>query len=177
MMLKQYAELCKDSYENPKVKIGNHQFTYKVINNELVIAFAGTNDIVDWLDNLNLLTKNGFHAGFYEIFELLQLPVENIINSYPNKIPLFVGHSLGASVAQIFAHQYKTSTICFSSPRIVPRWLKRSVNGSMLYLEGDIIPFLPRFTYKHPNGLNIIKIDSNLNALDAHKIENLLLTL
>lgn len=158
------------------IEFENHIMGYTIQNRKLYLVFCGTDDISDWMDNISLWVNDGFHAGFNSAANLFKLSIENIVNSYKDKYDEIIttGHSLGGAVAQIVAHWYSCRVIAFSSPRICPRWRLKTVRGVMYYLDGDIVPYAPRITFKHAVGMKVKVLDFDGNSFQAHKIENMI---
>lgn len=102
--------------------------------NYLCMAFRGTDETLDWLDNLNAFATKQlfgeFHRGFWHSVEDVWQP---IFDKYQRllaqrKRPLFItGHSLGGAMATIAAaklvHEDKpfTSVYTFGQPRALTR--------------------------------------------------------
>ena len=103
-------------------------------NDRVWVAFAGTNELEDWRDNVayshtkfNGGTVGSVHSGFLRYYEKLDQQLAPIINSYhvawDRAEIVFCGHSLGGAVAQIAAVKfadagYRTSAISIGSPRV-----------------------------------------------------------
>lgn len=170
-----FAELSHAVYTQG-LEYGNDRILYKIKNNTLCIAFAGTDDFNDWLENLYLIPKGIWHRGFYRSFDALILSVENIISTYKdrfNKI-IFTGHSKGGATAHIFAQKYKATAISFNAPKCVFKFVSRpSIDGIRVYMENDLIAELPKLTYQHPK-IKSLKLEFNGNPIDAHRIENII---
>ncbi|WP_298441242.1 lipase family protein [uncultured Ferrimonas sp.] len=107
----------------------------------LAVAFRGTDEPNDWLDNLNAFATDQlfgeFHRGFYQSFAALWPQIEADINRQQQQQsrPLFFcGHSLGGAMATIAAaqlvHQDKpfTSLYTFGQPRAMTRATARIFN-------------------------------------------------
>ena len=109
----------------------------------VAIAFRGTNEIADWLDNLNAFPEKTmfgeFHRGFYRSVEDLWEGPEGImqqVKEVGKNLPLFItGHSLGGAMASIAAakriHEDKpfTSVYTFGQPRAMTRETSRIFNS------------------------------------------------
>lgn len=107
----------------------------------LCIAFRGTNEVADWLDNINAFSTKElfgeFHRGFWNSVEDVWNP---IWQAYEEKItikkrPLFItGHSLGGAMATIAAARLIhldlpfTSIYTFGQPRALSRETARVFN-------------------------------------------------
>lgn len=91
---KEHTELCVFSLKNGKV----------------VLAFQGSNGLLDWLDDLNCFfvsSKDSHYSskkikishGFNDNFEPIRRTVFDIIDQYGIQKIIFTGHSLGAANA------------------------------------------------------------------------------
>ena len=108
----------------------------------LCIAFRGTDELADWLDNLNAFTTQelfgAFHRGFWHSVEDVWQPINAKFRQLQqqNPRPLFItGHSLGGAMATIAAaklvHEDKpfTSEYTFGQPRALTRDTARIFNA------------------------------------------------
>lgn len=105
------------------------------------MAFRGTNEVADWLDNINVFPVKElfgeFHRGFWQSVEDVW---ETIFSTYhqlnqKKKRPLFLtGHSLGGAMATIAAARLVqldlpfTSVYTFGQPRTMTRHTSRIFN-------------------------------------------------
>ncbi|TDF37539.1 lipase family protein [Alteromonadaceae bacterium M269] len=100
----------------------------------LCMAFRGTNELADWLDNINAFSTSQlfgeFHRGFWQSVEDVWKPLYDKLGELQKqrKRPLFLtGHSLGGAMATIAAakliHEDKpfTSVYTFGQPRALTR--------------------------------------------------------
>lgn len=100
--------------------------------NYLCMAFRGTNEAADWLDNVNALTTDklfgSFHQGFYTSLNDVWQPMFDRYQALYREQgkPLFItGHSLGGAMATIAAATLLhadipfNSTYTFGQPRAV----------------------------------------------------------
>ncbi len=130
--------------------------------NYLAIAFRGTDEIADWLDNLNAFSLDrffgSFHRGFFASFEDVWQPLfsEYMRLRAIKKRPLFLsGHSLGGAMASIAAAQLIHEDLPFSSvytfgqPRAMNRATSRIFNAECknryfrFHNNNDIITRVP----------------------------------
>ncbi len=79
----------------------------------LCMAFRGTDELVDWLDNLNALSTKQlfgeFHRGFWDSVEDVWQPLDERLKALQQQKgrPLFItGHSLGGAMATIAAAKF-----------------------------------------------------------------------
>lgn len=107
----------------------------------ICLAFRGTNETKDWIDNINAFSVKAlfgeFHRGFYNSVEDLWHEIEQKIDAIrqERKKPLFItGHSLGGAMASIAAsiliHEDKpfTSVYTFGQPRALTQSTSRIFN-------------------------------------------------
>lgn len=100
----------------------------------LCMVFRGTNELEDWLDNINAFSTNElfgeFHRGFFNSVEDVWLKLDTRCKELQkeNKRPIFfAGHSLGGAMATIAAAKYIhedipfTSVYTFGQPRALTR--------------------------------------------------------
>lgn len=98
----------------------------------ICIAFCGTDQINDWLDNINAFQERalfgGFHRGFWKSLNDVWTPLYEQYSKLRSKKkrPLFLtGHSLGGAMATVAAakliHEDRpfTSVYTFGQPRAV----------------------------------------------------------
>jgi len=107
----------------------------------LCMAFRGTNELADWLDNINLFRESvlfgEFHRGFWNSVEDVW---DVIYDEYlrlreEKKRPLFfTGHSLGGAMATVAASRFLhqdlpyTSIYTYGQPRVLGRDTSRIYN-------------------------------------------------
>lgn len=119
----------------------------------LVVAFRGTDEAADWLDNINVLPKDGplgtVHAGFHhslmDIWPAMKSEIRKIrthvakereAQGLPRRsLPLWItGHSFGAAMATLAAaHMIEADEpffglYTFGSPRCGDRTFARTYN-------------------------------------------------
>ena len=136
----------------------------------LCMGFRGTDELKDWLDNINVKRKKmllgKFHAGFANSLKDVWKPLFNKYQELrqKKKRPLFLtGHSLGGSIATVAAarliHQDLPfiSVYTFGQPRTVDRRTARVFNAEAksrffrFHNNNDIITRVPSRTagYSH----------------------------
>lgn len=150
---------------------------YVLSNKErITVAFRGTepSEASDVLADLEALHRNGFHQGFLEEYEKLQLGVHQEVAKLQEKKRRSVyitGHSLGAAIASIFAYHYQSAVALYTygCPRNAS-WSKskelrvphyRCVNNN------DIVPKVPPVIlgFKHHGALHYINFYGNIRKL------------
>jgi hypothetical protein len=95
------------------------KFLTHTVSNERVLAFAGSDDAVDWAHNLNAGSEHwqgsSVHAGFRKYVKELESCIETHYNWYnPAKM---IGHSLGGAAASLYAlKKGEKTTHTFGAP-------------------------------------------------------------
>ena len=142
----------------------------------ITVAFRGTEptEKSDVFADLEATHERGFHEGFYEEYEKLELKVHGEVAKLMGRKarPVYVtGHSLGAAIASIFCFNYPTAEALytFGCPRNatpskckelkVPHY--RTVNNN------DIVPSVPPalLWYKHHGELHYINFYGNVRKM------------
>jgi len=150
---------------------------YVLSNKErITVAFRGTEatEKSDIYADLEITHEKGFHEGFYEEYEKLELAVHGEVSKLRGrkKRPVYVtGHSLGAAIASIFCFNYHEAVALytFGCPRNAS-WSKskelkvphyRCVNNN------DIVPKMPPaiLNYRHHGELHYINFYGNVRVL------------
>ncbi|KXN68905.1 alpha/beta-hydrolase [Conidiobolus coronatus NRRL 28638] len=117
---------------------------FATVNNgqkQIIFSYRGTNEISNWLYNLNIdlipAGLNGtykdaeLHEGFNDmtnsLFEQTKNTLKNLIGKYPDYKLVFTGHSLGGAIAtltafklgeQKFINWEKLNVITYGQPRV-----------------------------------------------------------
>ncbi len=107
----------------------------------ICLTFRGTNELADWIDNINAFATKKlfgeFHRGFYQSLQDVWKPLSQMFRELQasRKRPLFLtGHSLGGAMATVAAakliHEDKpfTSVYTFGQPRVMDRETSRIFN-------------------------------------------------
>jgi pimeloyl-ACP methyl ester carboxylesterase len=144
---------------------GNQRLMIVILDNYLVVAFCGTDDVQDWLFNLNYRqteTDNGcrVHEGFDLAYRSLKRDINYYVNKFPDKRLVVTGHSLGGAIATRYALDCNhTNAVCvtFGAPRIGPDIKPYTRIRIIRYVnDADIVPHLPpcflpisMLTYRH----------------------------
>lgn len=139
--------------------------------NYYCMSFRGTNEFMDWIDNINALSVEelfgGFHRGFWKSVDDVWQPLYSklmSLNTAGKKRPLFItGHSLGGAMATIAAarlihlDQPFTSVYTFGQPRALTRNTSRIFNAECksryfrFHNNNDIVTRVPAriMNYSH----------------------------
>ncbi len=138
--------------------------------NYLCVAFRGTNELRDWLDNVDAFATKElfgeFHRGFWnsvaDIWKPLDATCRHLQQQHKRPI-FFTGHSLGGAMATVAASRYIhedkpfTSVYTFGQPRVLGRSTARIFNAESrsryfrFHNNNDIVTRVPaRFMgYSH----------------------------
>ena len=100
----------------------------------IAVVFRGTDEMADWLDNINAFSTKvlfgAFHRGFYQSVQDIWAPMDDEIKRLQGieKRPVwFTGHSLGGAMAAIaaamFVHEDRpfSGVYTFGQPRCMDR--------------------------------------------------------
>ncbi|KAI9907771.1 hypothetical protein PsorP6_003337 [Peronosclerospora sorghi] len=156
------VKVVEDAKDNFQGLVG-----YSHLYNALVIAFRGSIDVTNWINNITFLKKRAYahfpdvmvHEGFYWTYRSVALQVVSILQQlrqqYPNTSVMVAGHSLGGAVAAICAFELEyiekipvKALYTFGKPRVGnTKFSARLRNASMdvyrLTHFRDIVPHLP----------------------------------
>jgi putative lipase involved disintegration of autophagic bodies len=105
-----------------------------------VFAFRGSDDVQDWLSNaagiFGFYTYGNWHGGFHDEFQKIRPMFEARVNACVN--PVFVGHSLGGSIATVAQDYYnKGSVVTFGAPLTFDNNPGCHVPGKRIFHEED----------------------------------------
>jgi hypothetical protein len=167
-----YNENIKpDFYVTPENNLKTKAImTYNKNKNEIIVAFRGTDNLINWLNNLNFETKGFFgmavHSGFIDSYlaigpaliqNLKYLLTENATASVT-----LLGHSLGGALATLASHEIsfllgntikKLNLITYGSPRVgyepFAFNINRRINGLNIRVTyaDDIVTVTPPFSF------------------------------
>ncbi len=144
---------------------GNTQAVLVEHQHYLCFAFRGTDEVADWIDNINIIKTNinetecethaGFLNHFNSVWEDIEAKCNELININPRPI-FFTGHSLGGAVATIATARWAlesdrqfSSTYTFGQPRAISLKSSRMLNamfGSRFFRfhnNNDIVSRVP----------------------------------
>jgi len=117
---------------------GNAQFLYPA---PCVFAFAGSDDVEDWVSNAQIVpaNENGkqVHTGFLAEFNSLKDEINARCNCYATTCT-FVGHSLGGAIADVARLHYGRGAVTtFGKPQVFWQDYGCFVGGTRVYHESD----------------------------------------
>ena len=144
----------------------------------VLVSFRGTQQLNDWLTNLNLLSTatsvGDLHAGFFEAFTDLQQAAERAVGGGAGKSMVITGHSLGGALALIAAAVWRQSfnvlaVHTFGQPAVGKRNFIDLVSNEVapyyrFVNDDDIVPRVPP-GYRH--GGELIQFDSDGDVEEA----------
>lgn len=176
-LLLQCSQLCELAYRRTLKQVcvvGNHSFVVKSFDNYNVIAFAGTANIENLIEDVSIWPRKSpsgalVHAGVMDAFLDLEKTVCERIS--PHKNVIFSGHSLGGGIAQIFAEKYKSEVVTFGSLKIhFKLWKSPKLNHKRIVCDDDPVPLLPAasafFLYSHNAEPLLILKDKDKEFID-----------
>jgi len=153
------------------IEDGNHVALVVSLKSSLILAFRGTDDLSDWLDNLRIFPAKtvwgDVHSGFLaSVDTLLPRVKEALAKSRVEKKEVWVtGHSLGAAMAVLASMKLTTEEAVdvkgiytFAQPLLASAQFRREYDeilGSKLYrfeTSGDQVPNQPP-PYRSPGTL------------------------
>lgn len=154
----------------------------------VVAAFRGTDEIADWLDNINAVAKQGplsdVHSGFYRALMDIWPQMKTTIRSFrrtpedqPDRPLWLTGHSLGGAMATlaaatlIEADEAFYGAYTYGSPRVGDRDFARIFNveakGKVFRFQNnaDIVTRVPArlMGYSHVGSFIYITEDKKLS--------------
>ena len=132
------AKACTEVYEkNIRIGMGT-EFDHFITNvngqDVQVIVIAGTDDLIDMVKNINLLSWFGIKLSAYRAAKRIMEKVE-----LKPDLPLIVtGHSLGGTVAIALKKKFKADyCIAFAPARCLRYWSKRKMNNTIIFIDPD----------------------------------------
>jgi len=175
------AEFVQDTATGTRVSLS-------IVDNDVYIAFAGSQNATDWLrTNINVLATDyhgvGVHAGFVKAWlsvkeRVLALMDDMLIRTAASGRIVITGHSLGGALATLAALDLtedpdKVFVITFGSPqvgstefvRLFDATIKNSVRVVTVY---DPIPKSLSGKFAHVKGAYVITRAGYDNPVSAH---------
>lgn len=136
-------------------------------NNEmLLLAFRGTENLQDWMTDMNITLVDGLggkvHRGFLSALEYVWHDMWHFIKAYRRQRPLWItGHSLGAALATLAVarlgekNEPVNGLYTFGSPRVGNREFEKNFNAdfsaqTFRYVNNnDVVTRTPFLGYYH----------------------------
>jgi len=133
-----------------------------------VLAFAGSNDGLDWLLNgVALKDRSGVHIGFDVLLKEYAYDVVMALQKLQVGTVFVVGHSLGGAKAQLMARKYlggfagEVVCVAYGAPRVASakffkaRREQVGVRTIRVDYGDDVVPHLPpaRWGFRHDGEL------------------------
>jgi len=139
----------------------------------LLIAFRGTTDLADWIDNLTLTSTarpyGKTHTGFLGSFQRVEQNVRAAVAKAGNRVVWFTGHSLGGAIATATAAEMKddlprAGIVTFGQPQVGFGDLKTFVDDAFggryqRYVNAnDPVASIPPWPWQHVNLLRHVGV-------------------
>lgn len=157
-------------YEVYLIKLGND--VLKVYENdlEIIFAFRGSDDVKDWINNLQQGLFDKVHEGFSKSAIRFRPFLKKILGLDGAKQVYFVGHSRGAALATLGAYycakvqKLPCSCFAYESPRIGRSDFKDEYNRLPIYHTTvrngwDIVTCLPTYIQGFRHVGKMIELD------------------
>jgi len=162
--------------------------------NAIVLAFRGTDDVADWLINLNVvqiedhgaLVHRGFSQALTAVWPRIEAKLQSLLDCRPRKIWV-TGHSLGGALATLAVLRIQRmgieqlETYTFGQPRVGNRSLAEQITSPFYrfaYYADPVChaPFsVPRtMHYKHAGTLKQINAAGHIVDHDSHFLTRIL---
>lgn len=143
--------------------------------NSLFVSFRGSSNVQNWIDNIqiehhciddinNICVETGFYKLYEDLYPFISTEIDKLSQKYKTNELLLTGHSMGSSIASLFAYNfskssYNTTIVTFGSPRVgnyefVQDFYSKNITSFRITHYHDIVPHLPqyRLNYHHiPN--------------------------
>ena len=160
----------------------------------VILAFRGTDDVADWLINLNVkqieehgaLVHRGFSRALAAVWSRIETQLQSLLDRHPRKIWV-TGHSLGGALATLAALRLQRmglsqlETFTFGQPRVGNRALAEQITMPFYrfaYYADPVClaPFsVPRaMHYKHAGTRKLIEATGRIVDKDSHFLTRLL---
>ena len=145
------SDLCNRAYDE-NIDLGTTEYLSTIVSYQnmalQVLAIPGTNELKDWLKNLNPLSSNGIKSSAVESAELLHRKMNRV-----KKIPLLVtGHSKGGAAAIAYKKLFDADyCIAFCPARSLRYNTDRKMENTTIFIDrDDPVPFLGFIGFGHP---------------------------
>ena len=160
----------------------------------IVLAFRGTDDVADWLINLNVVqiedhgafVHRGFSRALTAVWPHIETILLSLLDRFPRKIWI-TGHSLGGALATLAALRIQRmgfeqlETFTFGQPRVGDRTMAGQIASPFYrfaYYADPVCqaPFtVPRtMQYKHAGTLKLIDATGHIVDKESHSMTQLL---
>ena len=164
------------------------QCFFATTKDAVIVSFRGTEELGDWLANLNLLSTTRpygtVHRGFLGAFQVVEKKLEALMAPYKGRPVVITGHSLGGALALIAAAEWHGKHDIFlvhtcGQPAVGKRNFQEFIeeqygdNYFRFVNNDDVVPMVPPF-YRHAGRLiHFGEDDSIERALDSRELESL----
>lgn len=156
------VKVVKDTKDNFQGLVG-----YSALYNSIVVAFRGSMDMMNWIDNITFLKKRAYveypnvkvHQGFFWVYRSVAtqlIPqVKMLLEAHPDASVMVTGHSLGAAVAAICTFELQflekinvEALYTFGEPRVGNSAFSGSLHNASINVFRvthfrDVVPHLP----------------------------------
>jgi hypothetical protein len=156
------VKIVKDPKDNFQGLVG-----YSTQYNAILIAFRGSMDMMNWIDNITFIKKRAYaeyptvkvHQGFFWVYrsvaDQLIPQVKKLQEAHPDASVMVTGHSLGAAVAAICTFELQflekvnvDALYTFGEPRVGNSAFSgflhnTSINVFRITHSRDVVPHLP----------------------------------
>lgn len=170
------------------IEEGNAQCFIASTATSALIAFRGTEEFADWIDNISIAPKTRLygkvHSGFFNGFDAVKEQLEAELNRLSPKQVLITGHSLGGALATVAAAEWSqtypiSSVYTFGQPAVgrgdfIKLFRTRFSNKFFRFVnDDDIVTRVPP-NYKHIGKLLHFGTKSSLKSpLEANESDSL----
>lgn len=148
---------------SPKSIVGHVEYSIINYNKQLIAVIPGTKTSEDVEDDLKAwktdisIDGNDYkvHTGFLEQSQMVYDKIKHC--------DVFVGHSLGAGVAQICALRANRPVITFGSPRVGDKRFAKAMDSihTRIKSRGDWVTHTPPWFFGYKHGGRYVKIGRN----------------
>ncbi len=106
-----------------------------------VLYIPGTNDLADWLTNLDIWLNSGTHRGFLRVYKRLLKEIDLA------SVHTVHGHSLGGALATLIAWKYPhIQCYTYGSPRVFSERIDIP-NLTQFACDWDLVTKVPSWLY------------------------------
>lgn len=152
MQIAQLAALAANNVYADNTDLGTVEFKLTMVSFRAcrlqVLAFAGTNEVGDWVSNFSLWSSQGIKQSAFNA----ATTVHSVVSLEPG-VPLIVtGHSKGGAEA-IAYHKLFGATWCvaFCPARCLRYWCRKTMYDTTIFIDpDDPVPKLACLSFRHP---------------------------